>query len=195
MNKTLKNIFGAFLVILTASCYRPDPSLETKDTPRLAIPPLVREAALQSLSRGELFQKEVMRNEGQTERISFRDSATLFQDLDFLSKYDITKPAYEGVYAIRESEERGTQRWVLTPKKGMDPDLRYFSYQTEGDRILEALWEVREKNMVINSRRFFSVRFDTTTTPSSLLGYDIDIGQKVMARDSTWYKISVSKPD
>lgn len=183
------------MVILTASCYRPDPLLETEDTPRLSIPSLVQEAALQSLSNGDLFQKEVMRNEGQTERISFRDSLTLFQDLDFLSQYDITKPAYEGVYDIRESEERGTQRLVFTPKKGMGPDIQYFSYQMAGDRILEALWEVREKNMVLNSRRFFSIRFDTTSVPSSLLGYDIDIGQKVMARDTTWYKISVSKPD
>lgn len=195
MNKSLINIFGALLVILTASCYRPDPLLETEDTPRLSIPSLVQEAALQSLSNGDLFQKEVMRNEGQTERISFRDSLILFQDLDFLSQYDITKPAYEGVYDIRESEERGTQRWVFTPKKGMDPDIQYFSYQMAGDRILEALWEVREKNMVLNSRRFFSIRFDTTSVPSSLLGYDIDIGQKVIARDTTWYKISVSKPD
>jgi hypothetical protein len=125
----------------------------------------------------------------------FSDSVTLFQDLDFLTKYDITKPAYEGVFEIREIEERGTQRWIFTPREGTQPDIQYLSYQMAGNRILEALWEVREKNMVINSRRFFSVRFDTTSTPSSLLGYDIDIGQKIIARDSTWYKIIVSKPD
>jgi hypothetical protein len=195
MNKNLNKILGACLLLLTAACYGPDPSLETEDTPRLDIPSLVNEAALHSLSLGHQFQKEVMRNEGQPERLLFGDSVTLFQDLDFLTKYDITKPAYEGVYEIRETEERGTQRWIFTPKEGTGPDIQYFSYQMKGNRILEALWEVREKNMVINSRRFFSVRFDTTSTPSSLLGYDIDIGQKVIANDSTWYKISVIKSD
>jgi hypothetical protein len=195
MNNYLRTLTGLGLVLIVQACYRPDPSLATKDTPRLDIPTNVKEAVLKSLSEKDEFSKKVMRNEGQTESIFFGDSATLFQDMEFLVKYDITKPAYDGVYEITETEERGTQRMVFIPKQGASPDIEYFSYQMAGGRLLEALWEVREKNMVLHSRRFFSVRFDTTTTPSSLLGYDIDIGQKIIAQDSTWYKISVNKID
>lgn len=182
-------------ILTLSSCYKPEASLEVKDTPRIHIRSLVTEAAAQNFASEDEFVKEVMLSDGQTERSLFRDPALLQADIEFLSKYDITRPAYDGLFEVDSVEERGTTRVVFVPKEGKKPDIRFFSYRKIGNQVLEAQWQVEEKNLVIHNLKFFSMQLDTSSSPVKLLGYDMDIGQKVIGRDSTWYKISVKVLD
>lgn len=186
--------FVTLLIIsgLISSCYSQEDFKASESQLGFDFRLLVEEGLQNTFSAGFQLEKSLSVTDADWESILLKSAEEAEADLKFLIQYDVNKPAYKGQFDIERGTDSFDQEYIrlraINPGK---TPIRFFEYRSKAGNPVDARWEVVDKNMVINNLRYYSIEFDQHAGKTTLKGYTLDLGQKIVGRDSTYYKLIV----
>jgi hypothetical protein len=186
--------FVTLLIIsgLISSCYSQEDFKASESQLGFDFRLLVEEGLQNTFSAGFQLEKSLSVTDADWESILLKSAEDAEADLKFLIQYDVNKPAYMGQFDIKRGTDSFDQEYIrlraINPGK---TPIRFFEYRSKAGNPVDARWEVVNKNMIINNLRYYSIEFDQHAGKTTLKGYTLDLGQKIVGRDSTYYKLIV----
>lgn len=116
------------------------------------------------------------------------DSLGWAKELEIFYRADINDPVLKGAYEKRETQESGKNTVVYKAKEAKSKvQWLKISYYNQSVTNIAAL--IQEDNALYKAKSYMELDFDATHNPPLLERYAIDESQKILFKDTAFYRI------